>query len=170
MIRHLILTTVLILYCVPGIGQDKSETEPDNLKAILEVLRSDVNSYKIRVLNQVMELTGPEADEFWPIYREYENELAAVGDRKVTLLRDYATMRDKDAMDQQAWDELSKKWLENVQDRLDLWKEYQKKISKAVSPMRAAQFLQVENQMALFIDLNIASEMPAVGDSPEEAE
>jgi hypothetical protein len=52
-----------------------------------------------------------------------------------------------------------------VQDRLSLWKKYQKKISKAVSPMRAAQFLQVEHQMALFIDLSIASEMPVLGGS-----
>jgi lipid-binding SYLF domain-containing protein len=34
--------------------------------------------------------------------------------------------------------------------------------AKAVSPARAAQILQVEHQMALFIDLNIAAEMPAL--------
>ena len=38
-------------------------------------------------------------------------------------------------------------WLKNSQARLDLWKYYNRKISKAVSPIRAAQFLQVENQV-----------------------
>ena len=47
-----------------------------------------------------------------------------------------------------------------MQARLDLWKKYRKKIAKAVSPARAAQFLQVEHQVALFMDLNIAAEMP----------
>jgi hypothetical protein len=50
----------------------------------------------------------------------------------------------------------------NVQARLDLWKKYQRKIAKAVSPARAAQFLQVEHQIALFMDLNIAADMPAL--------
>lgn len=39
---------------------------------------------------------------------------------------------------------------------------YHKQISDAVSPVRAAQFLQIENQVAIFVDLNIASEMPLV--------
>jgi hypothetical protein len=54
------------------------------------------------------------------------------------------------------------------QARLDLWKKYYRKISKAVSPIRAAQFLQVENQMALFVDMSIASKMPTIG--PVKAE
>jgi hypothetical protein len=62
--------------------------------------------------------------------------------------------------------EMAGKWLANVQDRLDLWKKYHQQISDAVSPVRAAQFLQVENQMAIFVDLNIASGMPVVGSSP----
>ena len=49
-----------------------------------------------------------------------------------------------------------------MQARLDLWKKYQKKVARALSPARAVQFLQVEHQMSLFIDLNIASEMPAL--------
>lgn len=36
-----------------------------------------------------------------------------------------------------------------------------------MSPIRAAQFLQVENQMATFVDLSIASEMPGIGDTPK---
>jgi len=39
-------------------------------------------------------------------------------------------------------------------------------IREAVSPVRAAQFLQVENQMALFGDINIASEELAIGSKP----
>lgn len=59
--------------------------------------------------------------------------------------------------------EIAEKWLSLTQDRLDLWKKYHGEISKAVSPTRAGQFLQVEHQIALLIDINIASEMPLVG-------
>jgi hypothetical protein len=63
---------------------------------------------------------------------------------------------------------LAGQWLQNAQDRLDLWKVYSERISRVVSPMRGAQFLQVENQMALFVDISIASEMPLLGSKPEE--
>jgi hypothetical protein len=59
--------------------------------------------------------------------------------------------------------DLADRWLQNSRDRLDLWKKYHERISEALSPIRAGQFLQVENQMALFVDINIASEMPVVG-------
>jgi len=136
--------------------------EPDDLRATLETLRSDVNAFKIRTLNQALQMTGPEAEKFWPVYRQYEKELAAVADRKIALLREFGERCANGTLDDKAADAMAKQWLKNVQGRLDLWKKYQKKIAKAVSPARAAQFLQVEHQMALFMDLNIAAEMPAL--------
>jgi hypothetical protein len=126
-----------------------------------------VNATKIATLNQVMKLTAPEAEKFWPVYRQYEKELAAFGDRKLALIREFARHHVNGTMDDQNSKVMAKQWLANVQDRLDLWKKYHKKISQAVSPIRAAQFLQVEHQMALFIDLNIASEMPVIGSAAE---
>lgn len=135
----------------------------DDARAYFEVLRSDFNAGKIRALNQVMKLTVAEADKFWPIYRSYEKDLAAVGDRKLALMREFLTHHRAGTLADQNSGALASQWLRNSQDRLDLWKKYHEQISVAVSPIRAAQFLQVENQMAIFVDLNIASEMPMVG-------
>ncbi|HOW64426.1 MAG TPA: hypothetical protein P5186_15415 [Candidatus Paceibacterota bacterium] len=136
---------------------------PDDLRAILETLRSDVNTFKIQTLNQAMRMTGAEAEKFWPVYRQYEQELAAVADQKIALLREFGQRCIDDTLDDKAANTMARQWLKNVRARLDLWQKYQKKIAKAVSPARAAQFLQVEHQMALFMDLNIAAEMPALG-------
>jgi hypothetical protein len=135
---------------------------PDDLRAVLEALRSDVNGHKIRVLNENLQLTAPEAEKFWPIYRQYEKELAGVSDKKVAVIREFLERCDKGTLDNKAANDLTLRMIKTVQARLDLWKKYQKKVAKAVSPARALQFLQVEHQMALFIDLNIAAEMPAL--------
>ncbi len=139
----------------------------DDARAYFEVLRSDFNTGKIRTINEVMKLTAPEADKFWPIYRDYERDLAPVGDRKLALLRDFLTHRKAGTLTDEKSKELSTQWLQNAQDRLELWKKYHALITDNVSPLRAAQFLQVENQMALFVDINIASEMPLVGSTPD---
>ena len=146
--------------------QPKAPSNPDEARAYLEVLRSDFNAGKIRALNQAMKLTYAEADKFWPIYRSYEKDLATVGDRKLALIREFLTHHQAGTLTDQNSNEMAAQWLQNAQDRLDLWKKYHQQISDAVSPVRAAQFLQVENQMAIFVDLSIASEMPMVGASP----
>ena len=146
----------------PTLGKD------DSARAYFEVLRSDFNAEKIRTLNQVMKLTADEAEKFWPIYRSYEKDLATVSDRKLVLIREFfghmqaGTLNDTNSKD------IATRWLQNVQDRLDLWKQYHSKLSDAVSPLRAGQFLQVENQMALFVDINVASEMPVIGGVPQQ--
>jgi hypothetical protein len=136
--------------------------ESDDLRSVLEVFRSDLNASKIRVLNQVMKLNGPEAEKFWPIYRQYETDLAAVGDRKVALIREFVALQKSGGLNDKNAAVLAEKWFAVAQDRLDLWKKYYKQISAAVSPVRAAQFVQVEHQISLLIDINIAGEMPLI--------
>jgi len=138
-------------------------SDASEFQTYFQLLRSDVSATKIRTINEVMKLTGPEAEKFWPVYRKYEKELTAVAERKLALIREFAPLHFSGRLDDQQAAKLAARWLKNTQERLDLWKKYHKQISKAVSPIRAAQFLQVEHQMALFIDLNIAAEMPALG-------
>ena len=155
----------LCLAARPADAQPAKTNEPDNVRMYMEMLRSDFNATKIRTLNQVLKLTGPEADAFWPVYREYEKELAAVGDQKLALIREFMGHYRNGTLTDQNAKAMAAQWLKNTQARLDLWKKYSKKISKAVSPIRAAQFLQVENQVALFVDMSIASEMPEIAPS-----
>lgn len=155
---------------LPGCASSRSAkaaANPDDARAYFEVLRSDFNAGKIRALNQVMKLTVPEADKFWPVYRNYEMDLAAVGDRKLALIGEFLARHKAGTLTDENSKGLAAQFLQNAQDRLDLWKKYHRQLSDAVSPIRAAQFLQIENQMAIFVDLNIASEMPTVGAPPE---
>ena len=159
----LLLATGLAFAGATSLAQTAARDVPDDLRAAIENLRSDVNAFKIRVLNEALQMTGPEAEKFWPIYRQYEQDLAKVANQKIALLREFHERCASDTLGNDAANSIARRWLKNVQARLDLWKKYQKKIAKAVSPARASQFLQVEHQMALFMDLNIAAEMPALG-------
>lgn len=161
----LVACSLLVHGCATS-GKQKADLTADDARANLEVLRSDFNTSKIRTYNQVMKLTAAEAEKFWPVYRSYEQELAAVGDRKLALIQEFMVHHQAGSLTDQNSSEMAGRWLQNVQGRLDLWKKYHQQISDAVSPIRAAQFLQIENQMAIFVDLNIASEMPTVGSSP----
>jgi hypothetical protein len=135
---------------------------PENLRQVLETFRSDLNAAKIRTINQSMELTAAEAAKFWPIYQRYETELSAVTDRRIEVLTTFVKLSADGGLSDDNANDIAEKSLQLAQDRLDLWKKYHKEISAGVSPVRGAQFLQVEHQIALLVDMNIASEMPRV--------
>lgn len=171
-----ILSSVAALVAAAGLAStflcaqtSPAVVEADPIRPYIELLRSDFNSSKITTLNEVMKLTAPEAERFWPIYRGYEKELAAVGDRKLAMIREFASLHSTQALTEPRANDLATRWLKNKQEQLDLWKKYHRQISKALSPIRAAQFLQVEHQLSLFVDVTIASEMPVVGHAPASA-
>jgi hypothetical protein len=171
-VKHTVSLVILLGLSplLPGCRTSKPPANwgPNEARAYFEVLRSDFHAGKVRALNDVMKLQVAEADKFWPIFRSYENELAPVSDRKLALIREFLTSRKAGTLTEDKAKELAIQWLQNAQDRLDLWKKYNQEISDNVSPIRAAQFLQVENQMGLFIDISIASEMPIAGRPPEK--
>ena len=128
----------------------------------VELLRSDLKAEKTAVLTDALALTDAEGKTFWPIYREYDTELSKWGDARYELLKQYAKAYDMGTVSDAIADDLAHRWFKLQRERLDLLDKYHKRISKAVSPMRAAQFVQAENQIGLLIDLNIASEVPFI--------
>ena len=157
---------LLLQGCATSKGPGPNWTA-DDARAYLEVLRADYNGAKIRTLNEVMKLSAAEGDKFWPIYRSYQADTALVGDRKLALTREWLTYRKAGTLTDEKSRELVGQLLQNAQDRLDLWKRYSERIAETVSPLRAAQFLQVENRMPLIADVTIASDLPMVGTAAE---
>ena len=137
---------------VPALAQDAPADK------YLELLRTDVRTEKVAILTEALELDEKQAAAFWPIYREYDAELAEVGDRRVDLVKRfvsmYGTMSNEDA------GLFAKDWFAIQQDRLKLREKYFGRIAKATSNLVAARFVQVENTLGMLIDLQIAAEAP----------
>src|SRR3954471_18641253 len=51
-----------------------------NLRAYAELLRSDLRSQHVAIITEVMQFTEPEDAKFWPVYRQYETDLAKIND------------------------------------------------------------------------------------------
>jgi hypothetical protein len=135
----------------------------DNLYNYLQLMRSDVNSAKVDIINSIMKLDAEDAKKFWPIYRAYENELGNLAINRAELIEEFVQAHKEGTLDNPKAKEMAKSWFKSQRARLNLLEKYHKKIQKVLSPVQAGQFLQIENQMGLFIDVAIASEMPVVG-------
>jgi len=97
---------------------------------------------------------------FWPVYREYDLEFSKLGDEKLAIIQDYARSY-LDITDERA-DQLAQRVLELDEKRQELRKKYYEKFKTALSPILAARFTQVENQIEMVIDLQIASRLPII--------
>jgi hypothetical protein len=134
----------------------------DNLRNYLELVRSDMSSAKVAAINEVMRLADAEAEVFWPIYRQYELELSRIVDDRFALTKRFVTSVEGGELTAEEADQIAAGFFDILERRIKLWKKYHGRIKKALSPVRAGQFVQIENQISLFVDLNIASEMPVI--------
>ena len=135
----------------------------DNIYNYLQLLRSDFNSAKVDIVNRIMKLSAEDAKKFWPLYREYENELGKLATGRAELIAEFVKANKDGNLDNLKAKDVAKRWFKGQHARLDLLEKYHGKIEKALTSVQAGQFLQIENQIGLFIDVTIASEMPLVG-------
>jgi hypothetical protein len=136
------------------------QTKMLNLSAYAELLRSDVRTQKVAIITEVMGFTESEDAAFWPIYREYDAEMAKLGDERIAMIADYA--RNYEKMTDEVADKLASKALDLEARRQALKAKYYDRVKKALSPKTALRFLQVEHQLLLLIDLQISSALPIV--------
>ncbi len=129
-----------------------------NLRAYAQLIRSDIRSQAAAVVSQVMQFSEAEDEKFWPVYREFEADLAKINDDRIKLIREYAGSYDNitDAIA----DRLALGALDLESRRHALKVKYYERFKSVLSPKTAARFLQVENQLLLLLDLQIAASLP----------
>ena len=137
-----------------------AETKDLNLRAYVELLRADVRAQKIAFITELMEFTDAEDKAFWPIYRAYDAELSTINDERVAGIEEYS--RNYEKVSDELADKLAMKALELESRRTALKQKYYARLKAALSPKTAARFLQVENQLLMIVDLQIAASLPIV--------
>jgi len=135
-----------------------NQTKALNLSAYAELLRSDVRMQKVAILTEVMGFTEAEDAAFWPIYREYDFEMTKLGDERFALIADYA--KSYSSLTDATADRLAGTALDLEARRQAVKKTCYERVKAALSPRTAMRFLQVEQQLLLLIDLQVAASLP----------
>ena len=168
------LFVLLVLFAPPGRAQtrvqepgNKAAASPEadarekNIQEYISLMRADVRQQKAEIMGAIMLLSAADATKFWPIYDDYDAELAKLNDQKVQNIKEYA--RGYDQMTDAKADELIQNALAYQKQRSDLLAKTYDRVKQAVGAVTAARFVQIENQLLLLIDLQIASSLPVVG-------
>lgn len=142
-------------------GKPAPTQEELNVQEYIDLLRKDVRSEKAKLLGAVMQLNTDDAAKFWPIYKEYEAELDRVNDLRVMNIVEYA--KSYTSLTDEKADELIRNGMEFQKQRNELLGKYYGRVKEALGAITAARFVQIEHQLLLIIDLQIASQLPIAG-------
>lgn len=140
-------------------------TRDANLRAYIDLLRSDLRAQKVALISELMQFTDEEDAKFWPIYRDYERDLSTINDDRIALIKDYAANYER--LTNEMADKLARGALDLEGRRHALQVQCYDRLAKAISAKTAARFLQVEHQLLLLLDLQIAASLPVVERSSE---
>jgi hypothetical protein len=154
------LTVGVMAQSEQDVPSEFPEPDPGNLRAFVELVRSDIRTQKTYILAQNMELTNDEAVEFWPLQREYNLELNRLYDRRFALIRKFLSTYDSITDDQAC--QLADEALSLEESRTRLKRKYFTEFSKVITPRKAVRFFQIENQINAAIDLRIAAALPLI--------
>lgn len=114
------------------------------------------------IIKDYLNLAEPQATAFQAVYDNYEAERKALSQKKIQIINDYAINYDK-ITDEKA-DELAKTNLKNNVDFEKLLSKAYGKAKKAIGPINAAKFIQLEQYFQTTIRSAVQDEIPFIGE------
>jgi hypothetical protein len=131
----------------------------------IELSRSEIQTRRQEIVKDVMELTPEESEKFWPLYREYRNEITKLGDERVKFIERFA--KEAATMSDEQSKKLLDDWFKLRERQLDIQKKYAGRFRKVLPGAKVARFYQVENALDTVVSANLQAAMPVAGDTAQ---
>jgi hypothetical protein len=144
--------------------QDPTQSKEMNTQAYILLLRSDLRASRRALIKESMQLDEKQAAAFWPIYNQFDAEQSKLGDQKLALIQTYAH-EFMNITNEQA-DQLAHRALDLDDQRQALRRKYYDLLKKALPTVLVVRFFQLENQIQLIVDLQVASNLPIIEEAP----
>jgi hypothetical protein len=109
--------------------------------------RERLDAYKIAFFTKRMNLTSQEAEKFWPVYNENQNQRNQIQTEKQTLMRTFN--QGESTMSDQQITELGNKYCEILVKESDLAVTFHKTLQDILPPAKIIRLYQAENQYRL---------------------
>jgi hypothetical protein len=138
--NSLILLLALVI-AIPSIAQNGARRKK---------IREQIDAQKVAFITEKLQLTPAEAQQFWPIYNEYEAQRQVIvkefmGKNLEEKDLDIETLTDKQAL------EIADSQIIQAQKMLDLRKKYHAEFKKVLPPKKLLLLYQAERDFKKFM-------------------
>lgn len=119
---------ILMLFTTLSFAQDKS--------------REKIKALKVAYLTEHLELSSQEAQEFWPVYNEYESKRNEL--RKKQWVEIKSKLKDVGSLNEQEAQSLLSTYLKIEEEEEELEKDFLNKVSKVISAKKTLVLMRSE--------------------------
>ncbi len=150
-----VLLILAVTLALPALAAEDESTASE-----MEILRDKLYADKKLLVAENMELTEEEAKKFWPIYEAYQEDLHKINERMAKIINEYALAYNKGAILDKTAQQLIDEAIDVELDEAKLKKAYVPKLSKVLSGVKVARYLQIENKIRAIVRYDLASAIP----------
>ncbi len=106
--------------------------------------RERLEAYKIAFFTKRLNLSPQEAEKFWPVYNEFQNQKNQIQAAKISLMKTF-NQNEKNLSDKQIT-ELGNKYCEALVRESELAVTFHRKLQEILPPAKVIRVYQAENQ------------------------
>jgi hypothetical protein len=128
-----IVIFLMIMLIFPGI---RSTGQNSNLEKL--------NNYKIGFFTRKLNLTTQEAEKFWPVYNDYQNQRNQIQMEKLKLNRNFN--QNESSLSDNQLEEMGDKYVDCLVQESNLAVVFHKKLKEVLPPVKVILYYQAENQ------------------------
>lgn len=143
----------IMAWTVTASAQDKPA---DNMQIIIEKVRTD----KKLIVADNMQLTESEAKGFWPVYKQYQDELFLIRVRTSKLINDYRNAYNNNSITNDIARTLLDEYMNIETLTLKLRKAYLPKFREVLPEPKVARYYQIENKIQAALYYEFAAGIP----------
>jgi hypothetical protein len=155
-VKKLVLATALAF----TLASARPASAQDQVDEDIKLFRKDVRSQRKQIIAANMVFNDKDAEQFWPLFERYTQELVAIQDQKYELLKEYA--RNYTTLT----DEQAEKYIQGRaavdQATLEVRLKYFPLFRKVLTGKSTAVFFQLDWRLGLIMDLQLASQTPLI--------
>ena len=152
--------SLLMLGSAAALAQD-SDADMKALEQYMQAAKGDLTAKRDSALKTLVQLDQEKSKAFWALVKSYDGEMAEQRKLRRSMLEDFFKVRDKLTVEKA--EELADRALDLDTQRNEVRRKYFKRMAHEVSPIAAAQFLQLQGQFETMGDLKLAGAMPLAG-------
>jgi len=149
---------VFILACGLAPAFAQSNAAPDSMQSLREKLKAD----KKVVVALNLDLEPGEVKGFWPVYEEYQTELAKINKRTANLIQRYAREYKSGALKNDDARKMTDELIAIEAAEVEAKRAIVPKLAKVMSGKRVARYMQIENKIRAAVKYELADAIPLV--------
>jgi hypothetical protein len=126
----------------------------------IQLTRAMIQTERQAIVADNMQLPEQQGERFWPLYRDYRNDWAKLGDRAMKLINTYAENYENLSDQTAGW--MVTEFLEIEKSKAALRESWAPRFKEVLTSKELARFYQIENKLDAIVNYDLAGAIPLV--------